>query len=135
MFNNLIFNSFSYKYGKYAEDLEYVSPIGNPNWKVTIYITISILCFIIGIMLFFYSMINKVNNNSSILQKVINIFKNVFLIISLFSFLFYLYIYFIKYLPEYNEWYQSLPEEAKNEIIFYTFFNNGIVKNLIRKIM
>lgn len=135
MFNNLIFNSFSYKYGKYAEDLEYVSPIGNPNWKVTIYITISILCFIIGIMLFFYSMINKVNNNSSILQKVINIFKNVFLIISLFSFLFYLYIYFIKYLPEYNEWYQSLPEEAKNEIIFYAFFNNSIVKNLIRKIM
>ena len=107
-------------------EYEYLSPYnGYPTLKINSYIFICIICFIIGIIIIIKSESYEFKNNTTpLLQKIVKIVRNVVLIISLCSFLFYIYLYVVKYLPEYYEWFESLPVEMKTAIIGHAVFNN-----------
>ena len=100
---------------------------GYPTLKTNSYLFICIISFIIGILLIIKLDSIKLNT-SSILQKIIKIVRNIFLITSLGSFLFYIYIYVVYYLPEYYQWFDSLEPQLKAAIITNTVINN-LIKN------
>lgn len=63
-------------------------------------------------------------NTSPLLQKITKILRNIALFTSLGSFLFYIYLYVVKYLPEYYQWFEDLPIEMKTAIIAKSVINN-----------
>ena len=96
---------------------------GYPTLKTNSYLFICIISFIIGILLIIKLDSIKLNT-SSILQKIIKIVRNIFLITSLGSFLFYIYIYVVYYLPEYYQWFDSLEPHLKAAIITKAVIND-----------
>jgi hypothetical protein len=118
-------NSFALRYGKYAEDFEYVGTSGSPNFKTTIPVIIAFLCIVVAILF-----LSKANNSPNepekeltVLQKAMRVFGFLLLFAALGGFGFYGYLYFVKYLPEYYEWFDSLPSEAKTELALVSFAN------------
>ncbi len=91
-----------------AKDLEYVSANGNPNNKTNLYLFISIFWLILGGILAGVQSDANFKNKSTLLQKVIIIFRNIFFIITICCFLYYMYIHIFKYLPEYYEYIEDL---------------------------
>ncbi len=98
---------------------------GYPTLKTNSYLFICIISLIIGILLISkMRTLEFINNTSSILQKIIKIVRNIFLITSLGSFLFYIYIYVVYYLPEYYKWFDSLEPHLKAAIITKAVIND-----------
>jgi hypothetical protein len=124
-------NSFALRYGKYAEDLEYVSESGGQNWKTILPGGVAILCLIIGFLF-----VAKPKSDPTVpekeltaLQKVMKVFGFLLIFTALGGFGFYGYVYFTKYLPEYYEWFDSLPSEAKTELALVSFANKFLNNN------
>ena len=104
---------------------EYLYPDnGYPSLKINSYIFICIISFIIGIFLISKSDALERENTSPLLQKITKILRNIALFTSLGSFLFYIYLYVVKYLPEYYQWFDDLPIEMKTAIIGKSIINN-----------
>ena len=108
MNNNLLLNHFKHRFSENAKDLEYVLPNGNPNNKTSLYLFISIFFLIVGGILAGLQTTDDFKNKSTLLQKIIIIFRNIFFIIALCCFLYYMYIHIFKYLPEYYEYIKDL---------------------------
>lgn len=97
---------------------------GYPSLKTNSYILICIISLIIGIFLISKSDALERENTSPLLQKIIKIVRNIFLLTSLGSFLFYIYVYVVYYLPEYYQWFEDLPIEMKTAIIAKSVISN-----------
>jgi hypothetical protein len=91
------------EYYEYIKDLglNYTNPDGTPNWKISLLKHISIIYLVAGVFLLIKSFLPEFKNNTDILQKVTIISRNIFFIISVCCYLLYIYLYYIKYLPEY----------------------------------
>jgi hypothetical protein len=97
---------------------------GYQSLKINSYIFICIISFIIGILLISKSNALERDNTTPLLQKIIKVFRNMFLFTSLGSFLFYIYLYVVNYLPEYYQWLESIDPNLRNVIIANTVLNN-----------
>lgn len=100
---------------------------GYPSLKTNSYILICIISLIIGIFLISKSDALERENTSPLLQKIIKIIRNIFLLTSLGSFLFYIYVYVVYYLPEYYQWFDSLEPHLKAAII-----SKAVINDLMR---
>jgi len=112
----MIFNGYNYEY-------LYIDT-GYPTLKTNSYIFICIISFIIGIFLISKSNALELANTTPLLQKVIKMLRNIVLFTSLGSFLFYIYVYVVKYLPEYYQWLQNIDPDLRNAIIAKAVLNN-----------
>jgi hypothetical protein len=124
-------SSFALRYGKYAEDLDYVSPSGGQNFKTMLPVGVAFLCLVVAIL--FLSKGSKNPNEPekelSALQKAMRVFGFLLLFAALGGFGFYGYVYWTKYLPEYYQWFNSLPSEAKTELALVSFANKFLNNN------
>lgn len=124
-------SSFAMRYGSYASDFEYVSADGGQGLKVILPIGVAFLCLVVGIM--FLSQASKNPNEPekplTPLQQAMRIFGILLMLATLGSFGFYGYTYFAKYLPEYYQWFESLPSEAKTELALMSFAQKFLNNN------
>ena len=97
---------------------------GYPTLKTNSYLFICIISLIIGILLISKSNALERDNTTPLLQKIIKVFRNMFLFTSLGSFLFYIYLYVVYYLPEYYKWFDSLEPHLKAAIITKAVIND-----------
>ena len=118
--SSLLTQRFVNEYGDYAEDYDFVSPSGSMSKNTSLIISVIVLIvslIIIGISTPKKDKKNpkkKINRTTG--QNVLLGIGIVFLVCSLGGFGFYGFLYVTKYLPEYNEWYQSLPKDAIEEL-------------------
>jgi hypothetical protein len=126
MLFNTSFNSeantkvdFINKYSNFAEKYDKITPLGDQ--KRTWPYLISILLLVGVIFCFIYSKEKenketgeKIPRNN--LQKILYYFGWVLLIMFIISLIYNGYYYFVLYLPQYNEWFNNLPLEAKNQL-------------------
>ena len=124
-------NSFALRYGKYAEDLECVGPSGGQSWKTILPVGVTFLCFVIGILFLSKGSPDPAQPEKPLspLQQAMRVFGILLLITALGSLGFYGYTYFAKYLPEYYEWFDSLPSEAKTELALISFADKMLNTN------
>ena len=109
-------NSFANRYGEYAKDLEYVGPSGSPNLTAIAPLIIGFITMILGIIILANTNPKNPNDQPTELQKVMRILGFILLFSFFISLGFYGYIYMFKYMPEYYEWFESLPNAAKTEV-------------------
>ena len=119
-------SSFAMRYGKYAEDFEYVGASGGQGVRVILPVGVAIICLIVGFLFIAKpkSQMDQPDQPLTPLQKVMKVVGFLFIFAALGGFGFYGYLYFAKYLPEYYEWFESLPSEAKTELALVSFANN-----------
>lgn len=118
-------SSFALRYGKYAKDFDYVGSSGGQGVRVILPIGIAIICLIVGFLFIAKpkSQIDQPDQPLTSLQKVMKVVGFLFIFAALGGFGFYGYLYFAKYLPEYYQWFDSLPSEAKTELALVSFAN------------
>ena len=118
-------SSFPLRYGKYAEDFEYVAASGNQSWKTFLPAGIALICLIISFLFIAKPKSDPTQPEKELtgLQKAMRMFGFLLMFIALGGFGFYGYLYFVKYLPEYYQWFDSLPSEAKTELALVSLAN------------
>ena len=114
---------FASQYGSYAEDFDLL----NRDGSATLSITIFFLVFFVGLFLGFISLSvsqpKKPEVNRTGTQNFLQ-YISIFLFIgSLSSLAYFGYLYTFKYLPQYYEWFDSLPDGAKTMITLSTIMN------------
>ena len=131
-------NKFVNEYGKYSNNYEYVSPSGSISPINQISLFLGIACLIGGIVLSIASIPPKIKNNPkkrqnrSTAKKVLLVFGLLSIFASFCGFGFYIYIYLVKYLPQYRQWYSSLPQGAIDELTNIKYMS--IMENKIRNL-
>jgi len=118
--SSILTQRFVTEYGDYSEDYDFLSPSGTMNKNTSVIISVILLIVSLVIIGSSTPKKDKKNSNKKIIrttgQKVLLGIGLVFLVCSLGGFGFYGFLYVTKYLPEYNEWYQSLPKDAIEEL-------------------
>ena len=123
--------NFINKYGNYASGYKHLSPIGEN--KHFLHIIVAILSIVASIILFVNSPEERDAKNNPIERSTIKkIFRTsawILLIVFVLSVVYGGYLHFALYLPEYNDWFQKLPADAKNDINIIHGINQ-IVNNM-----
>lgn len=118
---NSVINSqvdFIEKYGNYSSNYKDLTPLGGQK-KIWFYFIV-ILSLILTTILFYMSKEEK-DINGNIIQptntkKLYKTLAWVFLGIFIVSITYSGYMYFFVYSPQYNEWLNSLPVDARNKL-------------------
>jgi len=114
--NNLTTQSFTSQFGAYSAPFPYVSPDGSATWNVMLFIVGGIFMLIGGSIMTITSNDKDKENNSN--QNLSNYLLFI-LGITFMSGGAFLGIegsirYIWEYLPQYNNWFNSLPQSGKN---------------------
>ena len=103
---------FILDYGDYAEGIPYISPYGGlkPIWSAPLYG--GIFLAIMGVV----SFIGASSLGNSFFSTIIKGLAFFFIALAVAAFITYITVYISKYLPNYRNWYASLPSEAIDRI-------------------
>jgi len=104
---------FANSYGSYSNNLTYVSKHGDikPIFKAPFFGSI------LAILTSFFSYLgSNTGNLGTSIKKFLQILAIFFLVVAIGCFVSYIFIYFTKYLPEYRNWYATLPTEAVEQL-------------------
>jgi len=137
--SNLLIQRFISQYGNLANRYNYVSPTGKMSKQL--YLFLAIIGIVVGIILIASSRTRtKSTKNTdeyvdevadeyddelvpvqktksrSLLQKILLVIGILVLLSSFSGAGYYGFIYFTKYLPQYNEWYSRLPNTAIQDL-------------------
>jgi hypothetical protein len=109
---------FINKYGNLSNNYKYLNALGEHKY-VWFYI-LSFISLFTGLILYHLSKPKLDENNQlkerTIIEKLLLYSSYGCAIIFIFSIIYSGYMYFGIYLPEYNDWFSKLPQEAKNEL-------------------
>lgn len=112
---------FANQYGEYAEGFDMINSIGSPSLKAMTPLFVFFVSLIIGIVMIVKSQPPKpmaeqppVERTST--QQILKGVSTAFFIFSVLSLIVYGIVYLFYYLPQYKDWFDSLPNEAKLQI-------------------
>ncbi len=112
--------NFISNYAQYAESYNNIDLIGNQKFNTQWPLLVAIIMIVIAIVLFIYTQKEKDMYGKEIerttIKKLLYNFAFVLLFGSVFGFGYGAYLYLAVYLPEYYEWFDSLPKEAKANV-------------------
>lgn len=114
---------FTSQYGSYAEDFDLLNRDGSAIWKIWIFFIVFFIGIILGGITFGASQPKKPATERSTGQQILKLLGILLLISSFGSLAYYGYMYVFKYLPQYYEWFDSLPNGAKTMITLNTIMN------------
>ena len=104
--------SFAYDYGEYSEGIPYVARDGGlkPIWSAPLYggiflVIVALVCYL-----------GSMSLGNSMLASIIKGLAFFLIALAVAAFITYITIYLSKYLPNFRNWYASLPEDAISRV-------------------
>ncbi len=118
--NNVVTSKMDFlnNYGKMSSNYNALTPLGEQN-KVWFYFVLILSLILTGIFFYQSRKVKDVNGNDiepTNTKKIYKILAWIFLGISIILIFYSGYMYFFIYSPQYNEWFNSLPPDAKTQL-------------------
>jgi len=114
---------FISQYGSYAEGFDLLNRDGSATWRIIIFFIVFFIGIILSGVTFGVSQPKKPATDRTTSQQFLKICSIILLIGSLGSLGYFGYMYTFKYLPQYYEWFDTLPDGAKTMITLSTIMN------------
>ncbi len=106
---------FINKFGSYSDNFSQITPVGNEKY-IWFYVVSAILIFLSVVFYFVKKMEDKedVENKKPLSEKPVTIIFNITILIMVIFICYSIYRHFFVYKPQYDKWFSSLPNDARN---------------------